>query len=72
MPYEPVIDAVQILRSTLYLLEHTQFPQKNSQTIRTVVKQLQTAIGDLEIARHKLEVLSIAPPQQARVREKRP
>jgi len=64
MPYEPVIDAVQILRSTLYLMENTQFPQKNSKTILAVVEQLRTAIADLEVAKHKLEVvLAITPPK---------
>lgn len=55
MPYESVIDAAQILRSTLYLLEHTQFPEKNSRTIIDVTKQLRTALLDLEIAKHRLE-----------------
>jgi hypothetical protein len=62
MPYETVIDAVQILRATLDLLEHTEFPEKNSATIRTVVEHLNAAIADLEIARKKLEVKSAAPP----------
>lgn len=61
MPYETVIDAVQILRATLDLLEHTEFPEKNSATIRTVVEHLNAAIADLEIARRKLEVKSATP-----------
>jgi hypothetical protein len=68
MPYETVIDAAQILRSTLHLLEHTQFPEKNSPTIAAVVQQLQAAIADLDIAQHKLEVRSVTLPQPGRVR----
>jgi hypothetical protein len=62
MPYETIIDAAQILRSTLYLLEHTDFPEKNSRTIQKVVQQLQAAIADLEIARTKIEAQSTIPP----------
>lgn len=70
MPYEQVIDAAQILRSALDLLEHTQFPEKHSQTIRAMIGQLKAAIADLDIAKHKLELLSIEPPQQGRGSER--
>ena len=70
MPYETVIDAVQILRATLDLLEHTEFPEKNSATIRTVVDHLNAAIVDLEIARRKLEVRSATPSRQDAQRRK--
>ncbi|HLH36162.1 MAG TPA: hypothetical protein VKX41_15935 [Alloacidobacterium sp.] len=56
MPYEIIIDAAQILRSTLHLLEHTQFPEKNSTMITNVVKQLRLAIDDLELAKQRLEI----------------
>lgn len=51
MPYETSIDAVQILRSTLYLLEHAEFPQKHCPVIEEVVLHLRQAIADLEAAR---------------------
>lgn len=65
MPYETVIDAVQILRSTLHLLEHTDFPEKNWPTIADLVKHLHATIADLEVTRHKLEVVSAIPPARS-------
>jgi len=48
MPYETIVDAAQILRSTLYILEHSEFPERRSKPIADVIKQLRTAVADLE------------------------
>lgn len=48
MPYEPSIDVVQILRSTAYLLEHSDYPQRDSATIAALVLHLHQAIAGFE------------------------
>ena len=48
MPYEASIDVVQILRSTLYLLEHADYPQKGSSAIAAIVAHLRLTIAELE------------------------
>lgn len=52
MSYESNIDIVQILRSTLYLLEHAQYAERQSLTIQAIVPQIRQAIFDLEAAKH--------------------
>lgn len=48
MPYEASIDVVQILRSTLYLLERADYPQKGSSAIAAIVGHLRLTIAELE------------------------
>jgi hypothetical protein len=48
MSYETHIDVVPVLRSTLYLLEHSQYPEKESRTVEALVLHLRQAIEDLE------------------------
>lgn len=48
MPYEACIDAVQILRSTLSLLEQSQYPEKDSPSIQFVIEALRDTIAVLE------------------------
>jgi hypothetical protein len=51
MSYEAHIDVVPVLRSTLYLLERSQYPEKESPTIEALVLHLRQAIADLETAK---------------------
>lgn len=51
MPYESSIDIVQILRSTLYLLEHSLYAQKPSSTVEDLKLHISQAIADLEAAK---------------------
>jgi len=51
MPYGTSIDVVPILRSTLSLLEHSEFPEKNSPPILLVIDLLRDTIAVLEIAK---------------------
>jgi hypothetical protein len=51
MPYQPDLDIVQILRSTLYLLEHSHYPEKPSVTVEALRLHLTEAIAKLEAAK---------------------
>ena len=51
MSYEASIDVVPILCSTLHLLEHGRYPEKESPTIEALVLHLRQAVADLESAK---------------------
>jgi hypothetical protein len=47
MPYEIPLNVIEILRSTLYLLEHTIYPGKDGKTVMDLKKCINGAINDL-------------------------
>ena len=47
MPYEIPLNVIQILKSTLYLLEHTIYPGKDSKTVSDLKKCISGAIQNL-------------------------
>ena len=53
MTYEVSINLVEILRTTLYLLEHTEYQGKTSNSVQDLRKCLLGTIADLESARAK-------------------
>ena len=48
MPYDITINLVEILRTTLYLLEHTEYTGKASKTVEDLRKCLLGTIAELE------------------------
>jgi hypothetical protein len=49
MPYEIPLNVIEILRSTLYLLEHTIYPGKDGQTVTDLKKCILGAINSLSL-----------------------
>jgi hypothetical protein len=47
MPYEIPLNVVEILESTLYLLEHTIYPGKDGKTVNDLKKCISGAIQSL-------------------------
>lgn len=47
MPYEIPLNVIEILKSTLYLLEHTIYPGKDGKTVMDLKKCINGAINDL-------------------------
>lgn len=47
MPYEIPLNVIEILRSTLYLLEHTIYPGKDGKTVGDLKKCINGAIDSL-------------------------
>jgi hypothetical protein len=47
MPYEIPLNVVEILKSTLYLLEHTIYPGKDGKTVNDLKKCISGAIQSL-------------------------
>lgn len=47
MPYEIPLNVIEILKSTLYLLEHTIYPGKDSKTVHDLKKCISGAIISL-------------------------
>ena len=47
MPYEIPLNVIEILKSTLYLLEHTIYPGKEGKTVRDLKKCITGAINSL-------------------------
>jgi len=47
MPYEIPLNVVEILKSTLYLLEHTIYPGKDGKIVNDLKKCLSGAIQSL-------------------------
>jgi hypothetical protein len=47
MPYEIPLNVVEILKSTLYLLEHTIYPGKDGKTVNDLKHCISTAIDSL-------------------------
>jgi hypothetical protein len=47
MPYEIPLNVVEILKSTLYLLEHTIYPGKDGKTVDDLKKCIVLAIQSL-------------------------
>ena len=47
MPYEIPLNVVEILKSTLYLLEHTIYPGKDSKTVNDLKRCISGAIDSL-------------------------
>jgi hypothetical protein len=48
MPYEIPLNVIEILKSTLYLLEHTIYPGKDGKTVADLKKCLTGAIDSLK------------------------
>lgn len=53
MPYTPILNITDILKSTLHLMEHTEYPHKDRPEIEHVKKTLREAIEAI----HELEAL---------------
>jgi hypothetical protein len=49
MPYEIPLNVVEILKSTLYLLEHTIYPGKDGKTVSDLKKCISGAITALTV-----------------------
>ena len=47
MPYEIPLNVVEILKSTLYLLEHTIYPGKDGKTVTDLKRCISGAIRNL-------------------------
>lgn len=47
MPYEIPLNVVEILKSTLYLLEHTIYPGKDGKTVTDLKRCISLAIDNL-------------------------
>lgn len=47
MPYEIPLNVIEILKSTLYLLEHTIYPGKEGKTVADLKKCITGAINSL-------------------------
>ena len=47
MPYEIPLNVIEILKSTLYLLEHTIYPGKDGKTVSDLKKCITGAIDSL-------------------------
>lgn len=47
MPYEIPLNVIEILKSTLYLLEHTIYPGKEGKTVADLKKCITGAISSL-------------------------
>jgi hypothetical protein len=47
MPYEIPLNVIEILKSTLYLLEHTIYPGKDGKTVVDLKKCITGAIDSL-------------------------
>jgi hypothetical protein len=47
MPYEIPLNVIEILKSTLYLLEHTIYPGKDGKTVADLKKCITGAINSL-------------------------
>jgi hypothetical protein len=47
MPYQIPLNVIEILRSTLYLLEHTIYPGKDGKTVVDLKKCINGAINSL-------------------------
>ena len=48
MPYEIPLNVIEILKSTLYLLEHTIYPGKEGKTVSDLKKCIASAIDSLK------------------------
>lgn len=49
MPYEIPLNVIEILKSTLYLLEHTLYPGKDGKTVTGLKRCISDAIQSLQI-----------------------
>lgn len=47
MPYEIPLNVIEILKSTLYLLEHTIYPGKDGKTVADLKKCILSAMNSL-------------------------
>ncbi|MGA8090186.1 MAG: hypothetical protein WCA10_23140 [Terracidiphilus sp.] len=47
MPYEIPLNVIEILKSTLYLLEHTIYPGKDGKTVTDLKRCIAGAINNL-------------------------
>jgi hypothetical protein len=47
MPYEIPLNVIEILKSTLYLLEHTIYPGKDGKTVTDLKRCISDAIKSL-------------------------
>jgi hypothetical protein len=47
MPYEIPLNVIEILKSTLYLLEHTIYPGRDGETVADLKKCITGAIDSL-------------------------
>jgi hypothetical protein len=47
MPYEIPLNVIEILKSTLYLLEHTIYPGKDGKTVMDLKRCINGAITNL-------------------------
>ena len=53
MPYTPILDLAQLLNSTLYLIEHTEYPHKG----HPALEHVKSALRDALEAIHEVEPL---------------
>lgn len=53
MTYEISLNLSEILRTTLYLVEHTNYPGKDTPTVLDLKKCLKHAISELEIMKDR-------------------
>jgi hypothetical protein len=49
MPYEIPLNVIEILKSTLYLLENTLYPAKDGKTVTDLKKCIASAIASLSL-----------------------
>jgi hypothetical protein len=49
MPYEIPLNVIEILKSTLYLLEHTIYPGKDGEAVTNLKKCILGAINSLSL-----------------------
>ena len=47
MPYEIPLNVIEVLKSTLYLLEHTLYPGKDGKTVTDLKRCISGAIDSL-------------------------
>jgi len=61
MPYTPILNIAHVLQSTLYLVEHTEYPHKGHPAIEHVESSLSAAITAIK----EVEVLQAEATGQA-------
>jgi hypothetical protein len=48
MPYQISLNLAEILRTTLYLIEHTNYPGKTSATVKDLKECMMRAISEID------------------------
>lgn len=68
MPYTPILNIAHILQSTLYIVEHTDYPHKGSPALEHVKRSLRDALEAIyEVEQLQAEIagkpITIVPPE---------